>query len=250
MLSFGAWAQPAFVPDVASEALYTAMGVLALLPLLVLFGGWATTLRSGKPLLKSPLLYALSSGLVLLLAVFGGAVYVIRPLELHNSQWLENSLATPPYATGHALLIVGAVALAALGGLVYWAPKIFGRFANDALAKLGALVGLVGALVAGLPLMIFGFAIKADALADSGKFLNGLSAFGVAVLLIAVLIVVVALLMGTKGDGDALADDAWGVGQTLEWATASPPVAGNFGELARVSSAEPLLDIADPEGAA
>ena len=98
--------------------------------------------------------------------------------------------------------------------------------------------------------MIFGFAIKADALADSGKFLNGLSAFGAAVLLVAVLLVVAALLMGSKGDDDGVADDAWGVGQSLEWATASPPVAGNFGELARVGSAEPLLDIADPEGAA
>ena len=200
VLSFGAWAQPAFVRH-RQRSPHTSMGVLALLPVLVLFAGWATTLRSGKPLLKSPLLYALSSALVLLLAVFGGAVYVIRPLELHNSAWLENSLATPPYATGHALLIVGAVALAALGALVYWSPKIFGRFANDALAKLGALVGLVGALVAGLPLMVFGFAIKADALADSGKFLNGLSAFGAAVLLIAVLIVIVALLMGTGDDG-------------------------------------------------
>ncbi len=250
VLSFGAYAQPMFAPDIASEALYTAMGVLALLPVLALLGGWATTLKAGKPLLKSPLLFALSSAVVLLLAVFGGAAYVIRPLELHNSLWLQNSLATPPYSTGHALLIVGATALAALGAIVYWSPKIFGRFANDGLAKLAALVGLVGALIAGLPLMIFGFAIKADALADSGKFLNGLSAVGAAVLLIAVLLVIVALLMGSKGEGDSIADDAWGVGQSLEWATASPPVAGNFGELARVGSAEPLLDIADPEGAA
>jgi len=180
--------------------------------------------------------------------VFGGAVYVIRPLELHNSAWFENTLATPPYATGHALLVVGAAVTAALGALVYWSPKIFGRFANDGLAKLAALVALVGSLVAGLPLMVFGFALKADALVDSGEFLNGLSAFGAAVLLVAVLLVAVALVMGAKGD--APADDAWGVGQSLEWATASPPPAGNFGQLERVSSPEPLLDLADPEGAA
>ena len=240
VLAFGAWAQPTFAPDIESEALYVAMGVLAVLPVLVLLGGWATTLRGGKPVLKSPLLFALSSAVVLLLAVIGGAVYVIRALELHNQAWFDNSLVTPPYATGQALLVVGAAAIAALGALVYWSPKIFGRFANDGLAKLAALVGLVGALIAGLPLMIFGFAIKADALADSGKFLNGLSAFGVVVLLLAVVLVVAALVVGTKGDD--IADDAWGVGQSLEWATASPPAPGNFGVLARVESPEPVLD--------
>jgi heme/copper-type cytochrome/quinol oxidase subunit 1 len=248
VLSFGAYAQPAVSPDIMSEAIYTAMGVLALLPVLMLLGGWATTLRGGKPVVKSPLLFALASAVVLVVAVFGGAVYVIRPLELHNRAWFDNSLAAPPYATGHALLVVGAAAIAALGGLVYWSPKLFGRFANDGLAKLAALVALVGALVAGLPLMVFGFALKADALADSGQFLNGLSAVGAGVLAVAVLLVVVALIMGSKGD--APADDAWGVGQTLEWATGSPPPPGNFGQLERVSSPEPLLDIADPEGAA
>jgi len=247
VLAFGAYAQPIFAPDIESQAIYVAMGVLALLPVLLLLGGWGATLRGGKPVLKSPLLFALSSAVVLLLAVFGGALYVIKQLELHNTKWFENSLATPPYATGHALLVVGATVIAALGALVYWSPKIFGRFANDGLAKLAALVSLVGVLLAGLPLMIFGFAIKADALADSGKFLNGVSAFGAVVLLIAIVLVLVALLMGK---GDAPADDAWGVGQSLEWATSSPPAPGNFGVLARVDSPEPLLDITDSEGAA
>ena len=39
--------------------------------------------------------------------------------------------------------------------------------------------------------------------------------------------------------------DAWGVGQSLEWATSSPPAPGNFGELATVTSPEPLLDLAE-----
>jgi heme/copper-type cytochrome/quinol oxidase subunit 1 len=51
-----------------------------------------------------------------------------------------------------------------------------------------------------------------------------------------------ALLLGSGGDEPA--DDSWGTGQTLEWATSSPPVPGNFGELALVGSPEPLLDAA------
>ncbi len=67
-------------------------------------------------------------------------------------------------------------------------------------------------------------------------------------LVLAVLLVVVALFMG--GGDDSPADDAWGIGQSLEWATGSPPPPGNFGQLGRVGSPEPLLDIAEPEGAA
>ncbi|MGZ4715556.1 MAG: cbb3-type cytochrome c oxidase subunit I [Acidimicrobiales bacterium] len=248
VLSFGAWAQMSVSPDIMNEALYTAMGVLVLLPVLFLVGAWATTLRSGKPLLKSPLLFALSAALLVLLSAFGGAVYVIKQAELHNKAWFDNSLAAPPFATGELLLVVGASVVAALGALVYWSPKIFGRFANDGLAKLAALIALVGALLAGLPLMVYGFALKASSLRDADNFLNGLSAFGAGVLGLAVLVVVVALVMGS-GD-ESPTDDAWGVGQSLEWATGSPPPPGNFGQLDRVGSAEPLLDIADPEGAA
>jgi heme/copper-type cytochrome/quinol oxidase subunit 1 len=248
VLSFGAWAQMAFAPDIMNEALYTAMGVLIVLPVLFLVGAWATTLRAGKPLLKSPLLFALGAALLALLSAFGGAVYVIKQAELHNKAWFDNSLAAPPFATGELLLVVGVAVLAALGALVYWSPKIFGRFANDGVAKLAALVALVGALLAGLPLMVYGFALKVSSLKDADSFLNGLSAVGAGVLGLAVLLVVVALVMGS-GD-ESPADDAWGVGQSLEWATASPPVPGNFGQLGRVSSAEPLLDIAEPEGAA
>ena len=40
---------------------------------------------------------------------------------------------------------------------------------------------------------------------------------------------------------DDVPADPWG-GQTLEWATTSPPPLGNFDELPVVTSAEPLLD--------
>ena len=48
------------------------------------------------------------------------------------------------------------------------------------------------------------------------------------------------------GRGASVEADAWGTGQTLEWACPSPPPAGNFGELAVVRSPEPLLDAAEP----
>ena len=242
ILSFGAWAQPLYSPDILNQALYVFMGVVILLPVLGLLASWATTLRGNKPLLKSSLLFALGSAAVLLIATLGGALYVIKPLQLHDPAWLDQG--TPPFADGQMLLVVAAAALAGLGALVHWAPKVFGRFVADGLAKLAALVGLVGGLLAGLPLMIYGFSIKATGLADSVKALDGVSAFGSALVVLAIVLVVVGLL---GGRGEAPADDAWGRGQSLEWATASPPPPANFGLLPRIESPEPVLDAADPQ---
>ncbi len=50
---------------------------------------------------------------------------------------------------------------------------------------------------------------------------------GSALLVVTVVLVVVSVLAGRRGADD----DAWGRGQTLEWATASPPTAAGFGVL-------------------
>jgi heme/copper-type cytochrome/quinol oxidase subunit 1 len=68
----------------------------------------------------------------------------------------------------------------------------------------------------------------------------------VVVAVIGVALVALALLLNAlafvsaRGVAD---DDPWGTGQTLEWATASPPRRGNFDEVPAVASAQPLSDI-------
>jgi cytochrome c oxidase subunit 1 len=245
VLTFGAYVQPVFNPEVWNQALFVGMSVLIVLPMLALLAGWLFTLKSGKPLLRSPLLFALGSGVVLLVATLAGALYAIKPLQLHDAAWVDKGYPVPPFSTGLFLLVIAAAALGGMAGVTFWAPKLFGRFANDSLAKLAALVGVVGGLVAGLPLLVFGFAVKASGLADSAKFLNGTAAVGIAMVLVAVVLVVIALV-GGRGEAD---DDAWGRGQSLEWAIGSPPPAGNFGLLAPVESAEPVLDLAESEDA-
>jgi heme/copper-type cytochrome/quinol oxidase subunit 1 len=242
ILTFGAYAQPAYYPNVYNEALFITMSILVILPLLAAFGGWAATLRAGRPMLKSPLLFVLGAALVTLVATLAGSLFTIEKLRLHDaSGFAKDGIVTLPFADGHFLLVVSAATLAALGGVVFWCPKVFGRLANDGLAKLAALVGVVGGLVAGLPMLVYGFALKSSSLLNSAHFLNGTSALGTVLVAAAVVLVAVAVLMGERSPDD----DAWGVGQTLEWSVASPPPAGGFGQLERVVSAEPLLDRAE-----
>lgn len=237
VLSFGAYAQPFFYPEVADQALWAGMSLLIVLPVLLLVGAWAATLKGARPPAKAAVGAAGVAVLLLLLAVVAGALYVITPLELRQSG---------AFAAGQFALVVATGLAGGMAGLYYWSPKLRGRFANEGLAKLSVLAVLGGGTLAGLPLLVLGFANRFDGLADASDALNGIAVAGAALMALALLVTIGALLTAS---GDTPADDAWGTGQTLEWATASPPVPGNFGELAVVRSSEPLLDATETQEA-
>jgi heme/copper-type cytochrome/quinol oxidase subunit 1 len=234
-LSVGAWAQPYFYPEAQDQALYAGMAGAILLVTLLFVGGLAATVKAGKPSAKSPLGLAAVSALLLLLATVCGLLYVITSLELRD---------TGVYAAGLMALVVAAALTAASAGVMYWAPKMTGRTPSDAYGKLNVLVLLVGGALAGLPLVVLGFATKFDSLADAADALQGVAVAGDIVLAFGLLLTLVALVSTTRGA--SVGADAWGTGQTLEWACPSPPPPGNFGELAVVRSPEPLLDAAEP----
>ncbi len=200
ILSFGAYAQPVFNPLVWNQALYVGMGVLIVLPVLAAVAGWAVTVKQGKPSVQSPLLFAVGAALLLLLSVAAGAVFVIRPFDLHGAGWAAKGFVLPPYASGLFLLLVTTATMGAAAGLTFWAPKLFGRFAKEPLARLAALVVLLGGLVAGLPLLVYGFALQKSGLEDSAKFLNGTSAVGTAIVIVG-LILGVGLAPRERGRG-------------------------------------------------
>ncbi len=235
VLSIGSFAQPYFYPDAPDELLFAAMSVLILVVVLALVAGWAATMLAGKPSTKSPLGLAVVSMLLLLLGAAAGVLYVITPLELRE---------TTIYTAGQFALVAAAVLAAGVAGLMYWAPKMTGRAPAEGLGKLNVLVLLGGGVLAGLPLIVLGFATKYDGLADAADTLNGISVAGDALLALGAVITLFALLSTARGA--RVEDDAWGTGQTLEWSCPSPPPTGNFGELPVIVSAEPLLDASEP----
>jgi heme/copper-type cytochrome/quinol oxidase subunit 1 len=230
ILSYGAWAQPFFNEGVAHQALYVGMGVLIGLPLLVVAGGLATTLRAGgRASLGTAFLGAALAVLTLLLAALASLLYVIRPLDLTETPFFQEAVL---------VLVLGAVTLGGIAALHHWAPKAWGRLAHDGLGRLAVLLAFLGAVVAGLALAVSGFQARFDALADASDALQVVATIGAGLLVLAIVVTVLSLL----GRGGGAPDDPWH-GQTLEWATTSPPAPGNFGTLAPVTSPEPLFDL-------
>jgi cytochrome c oxidase subunit I+III len=70
--------------------------------------------------------------------------------------------------------------------------------------------------------------------------MNVISLIGLGIAVVGALVAVLNVLPSIRRDDDVPADP-W-AGQTLEWATSSPPAPGNFDEQPVVTSAEPLLD--------
>jgi heme/copper-type cytochrome/quinol oxidase subunit 1 len=138
--------------------------------------------------------------------------------------------------------------MAALGGLHYWAPKIWGRELSEGGAKLAFFALLLGVLLLAVPDLVTGaldqpLAAREFDGRDAIEPLNALAAAGGGLVVLAALIAVVNLVASIGGRrGDPAADDPW-EGHTLEWATTSPPPEHNFvDELPELTSERPLLD--------
>ena len=249
VLSVGAWALPGFGQDAFPwlyDAPWVAVSIAVVVPLIGLLGLWALTARQGRIALGSPLLFAIAAALLLLDGVLAGAVQAIEPIEtLVDGD--GTSLFGTTWSTSIASHVVLATLVALLGAIVYWAPKLIGRRVPEPPARGLAMLLLLGSVLWGLPDLIAGllgqpaspFVAAADNISTI-ETLNLLSTIGGAVLAVALLGFVGLLARAAAGD-DRPDDDPW-AGHTLEWATTSPPPAGNFTVVPEVTSEAPLYD--------
>lgn len=238
-LSLGAWAQPAQDGAVWAEPLFLVANIGIILPVLACLGPWATALkRAGAKLASSSALIGLGGMVVLLLAAVVGALVSVEPLSLQEFA-LEGD-GVPAAALGQGNLVLAAGIAGGLAAVWFWGAKVAGSSLPEPLGKLVGLLAVLGGVVWGTPLVIIGLQARFDGLADANDALSFVSAAGAALLLVASVAGVFSVLLATVGRGTPA--DPWGTGQTLEWATSSPPERGNFAALEPVRSPEPLLD--------
>ncbi len=245
------------------------LAIMALVALLT--GGLVAAVRVADSLL-SPVLRAINWVIDLIGDAFGDEFLRDRDGQLipgadgspvgrdHGAEWLSDFdgwvLDTFDEVAGTSLsgamvtLATMAGLLAALAGLWYWAPKIFGRQLPSGLGMLAGLSILGGAILSAIPDAASGFMDQPDFVAsgaqrDGVEVLNLISMIGSIGVFAGFGLVFVALVAGfvlpADDDEDIDANDPWG-GHTLEWLTASPPVPGNFPGTYVVTSEAPLLD--------
>jgi heme/copper-type cytochrome/quinol oxidase subunit 1 len=247
-LTLGAWTAPSLEGDLPwlYDGPWVVVSIAALVPVLGLVGLWALTLRQGRPVLKSPLLFAVAALLLLLLGLAAGGVQAIEAVET-IVDGPSTTLFGTAWSTGVTALLLLATATALLGGVVYWAPMVVGSLVPEGGARLvatlvflGTAVGCIAELAAGL-LGQPGTVALAAAEHTGALETLGLTTTVADGALVAGGLLFVLLLARAAASATDPGDDPWS-GHTLEWATASPPPVGNFASLPKITSEAPLYD--------
>jgi len=226
-----------------------ALAVLAPVALLIL--NWLVTLRvAGKEsddrdglrrrLTATPMLWALGFVVVLALGLAGSAISALDATRhAHANYW--------QVAQQHGLFF-GAATIGAVAALTFWGPKLWGHRLSDSLGKLEILAVVGGTLLTVLGMFVLGvqdLAVHTSRYSSSDDFVpaNLVVSAGAAIVGLGLLVLLVDLLVSVVGRrGIRAGADPWG-GQTLEWATTSPPPLHNFDALPEIRSDAPLGDL-------
>jgi cytochrome c oxidase subunit I len=140
----------------------------------------------------------------------------------------------------------GGAAMGVFAATYYWFPKMSGRLLNETLGKVHFAMLFIGFNatffvqhmlgIQGMPRRV------ADYAADAGwtemNLISTLGAFLIAASMVPFVVNVVTSLM----NGEKAGDDPW-EGNTLEWATTSPPPTYNFSSLPPIRSERPVFDL-------
>src|SRR5437660_12743309 len=243
-LGFGLWVHHMFATGLPQlgESFFTAASMMIAIPSGIQVFCWLATLRSGRIVVRAPLLFALGFIALFVLGGLTGVMVAAVPFDLqaHDTYFVV--------AHFHYVLVGGAV-FPLLGAILFWLPKMTGRMPSESLGRWSFAVLFVGFNLpffpmhrlglAGMPRRVYTY------LAPTG-WAGGhlLASAGAGVMAVGVLLFV-ANVAWTLGRGAPAGADPWGA-DTLEWSVPSPPPAYNFVYLPVVESRAPLWTTPTP----
>jgi cytochrome c oxidase subunit 1/cytochrome c oxidase subunit I+III len=244
-LGFGVWVHHMFAVGFATitTIYFAAASLIIVIPSAIQLFAWITTILTGTPDFKTPLLWIVGFILFFIIGGLSGITVAAIPFD----QQVEDSY----YIVAHFhFVIFGAAVFPILGGMFYWFPKVTGRMYHEGTGKVSFYMTFLGTLVTFFPMHILGLLgmprrIYTYPSGFGWTFLNALESVG-SYVLAAGLVLIVANLAYSLVRGPRVGNDPWG-GDTLEWATTSPPPAYNYAVVPTISSPYPMWDPEDRE---
>jgi cytochrome c oxidase subunit 1 len=237
-LGFSVWAHHMFTTGQVFLPFFALITFLIAVPTGVKMFNWVATLWRGQLVLKTPLLFAIGFLTMFLIGGINGAFHAAVPVDfaLHDTYYVVAHI--------HYVLFGGSV-FGIFAGIYYWFPKFTGRLLDETVGKIHWLLMFIGFNMAFFPqhqLGLLGMPRRiADYAADAGwTNLNVVSTIG-AFIVAASMVVFLWNLFASLRAGEIAGDDPW-EGNTLEWATTSPPPPYNFDHLPEIRSERPLFD--------
>ena len=240
LIGFGVWVHHMFatgLPQITLSFIALA-GFMIAIPSGTQVFAWLATLISGRPVLKTAMLYILGFIFTFVIGGVTGVMFSAIPFDqqVHDSYFVVAHM--------HYVLVGGAV-FPMLAALYHWGPKMTGRLLDERLGKWSFWLTFIGFNMSMFPLHISGlmgqprrvYTYEAglgwepyNLIATIGTYMLGVG-----------LAITIYNWFKSKKKGEIAGNDPFG-GETLEWATTSPPPHHNFDHIPTVRSREPVWD--------
>ena len=238
VIGFGVWVHHMFAVGLPALSLtfFSAASLLITIPSGVQIFAWLATLLTGRPALATPLLFVLGFILVFVIGGVTGVMFAAVPFD----QQVTDSY----FVVAHFhYVLFGGVVFPIFAAIHYWVPKMYGRLMSEWLGKLSFWLIFVGFNLTFFPMHIAGLLGMPRRIYTyhgglGWEVYNLLATIGGYILALGILVVAVNFFR-TLRVGRVCGPDPWG-GESLEWATTSPPPAYNFLEIPTVRSREPV----------
>ena len=241
-LSFSVFVHHMFVAgiDTPLQTFFMASTMLIAVPTGVKIFSWLGTLWGGSLRFKTPMLFAIGFLATFTIGGISGVFLGSVPVDFQ--------LSDTYYVVAHIhYVLMGGAMFTVFAGLYYWIPKITGRMLNERLGQIHFFLIFIGFNLTFFPqhqLGLEGMPRRTYHYLQSPEWgtLNLISTIGSYLIAVSILFFLFNFFVNVVlKQGRPAGDDPW-QGDTLEWATASPPPPYNFARIPAVHSARPLKE--------